>query len=374
MWFVIGLLSTIGCVVYFFNKKLKAKWKGTNSTSGNLNYQYYIHKNKNEIKGFKLGISSVGNFDFFIKLEKWHDRLFKKLGLSVEFQLGHPKFDKKFYIVSDDANLLQSIAQTGELHSAIDAAFESPKYSAHVKALHCHSERLWLDYRCEEGFSEGDVVEAAIRVVPLLKNVADHLAREANAGRTGLDRYAIRAAIILATSTGLAVNGLAHFVRKMSWSPLPFTIDTYQLAFNAVPVAIVIVIFLIFSTIVFLGRTSRAHLVFIEVLFIGSFGAFATSMEELSDLNMEIDSGTAQQIVLQINKKTIHHHRKSPDSYSLQVDDWINAGEQRRIDVTNSFYYQVREGEYIVIFQRPGYLGYRWVEDVKKAEASTENL
>lgn len=169
MWFVIGLFSAISCIIYFLEKKLKAPWDGINAVCDGAAYEYQVINSDRRIKGIKLGVKYTGKFDFSIKLEKWYDALFKWLGLSVEFQLGKQEFDKKYYLVSDNVPLLESIATAGDLHSIIDSAFDSPKYCAHTQNLRCSSERLWLEYQCDDNFSEGDIPEMAAIIVPRLK-------------------------------------------------------------------------------------------------------------------------------------------------------------------------------------------------------------
>lgn len=372
MWFLIGIITTIGCIIYFFQKKIKASWEGIGATCNGLAYEYHIVQDNDQIKKIKLGIKIENEYDFQIKLEKWHDRLFKTLRLSVEFQLGNQEFDKKYYLVSDNVSLLESISKAGELHDVIDKVFDSPKYCALTKKLQCNSKRLWLEYHCDESFSEGDIGEIAMVIVPLLKNIADHPSLATIEARSGFDRYALRAAIILGVSTGLAVNGLVHLVR-MPWAPF-IVVDTYQLMLDGFLIAAVIVGFLIFGTISFLGRTSRAHLVFIEVLFIGGIGAFLTSTEELSDFNKEMDRQAAQEFTVQVHKKTTQYHRKigrrgrSSNSYYLHINDWLNSEKEKKVGVSSHLYSQVREGDSIIVFQKPGRLGYRWVEKISKAK------
>jgi hypothetical protein len=366
MWFFFGLISTLLCVAYFFVKKVKAAWKGEAGQCDGIDYQYKIVRSKNGIVGLKGGLESTDNFDFSIKLEKWYDRLFKRIGLSVEFQAGNDDFDRKFYIVSDDQRVFDCLAKEDDLRDEVQQLFQlHPKYCAYVKELRCNSSRLWLEYRCEGGFSTDNIPTIIETVVPTLRATADRLVKEASNGSEGFDRYTLRAAFILAVASGLGINGVCQLIFRIDWSALPYTIDRWELFSNALLLGGVVTALLLLSTICFLGRTSRAHLVFIEVLFIGAFGAFATSMEELRDMNIEMDTMPASKYTVVIHNKRIQHHRKGRTNYYLQVDDWLKKGNWKEIDVPYELYNDVREGDDIALYQKPGYLGYRWIERIQ---------
>ncbi len=371
MWFAIGLFSAISCIIYFFEKKLKTPWEGVNAVCDGITYEYEVINSNQRIKGIKLGVKYTGKFDFSIKLEKWYDRIFKLLGLSVEFQLGKQEFDKKYYLVSDNTLLFESIAAADDLHNIIDSVFDSPKYCARTQKLRCNSKRLWLEYQCDDNFSEDDIREIATVIVPPLKKIADHLELETIEGRAGFDRGVLPAAIIRGISIGLLANGLFHFLR-IGFGSFPLTLDTHKLIVDGILVTAAIIGLLIFCTIYFLGKTSRAHLILAETIFIGGIGAFLTTTEELRDLNVEMDRQIAQEITVQIQSKTIESHRgrrgRRYNSYYLHMDDWLSSGNEKKINVSISFYKQVHEGDYIVVFQKPGRLGYRWVEKISKAK------
>lgn len=114
-----------------------------------------------------------------------------------------------------------------------------------------------------------------------------------------------------------------------------------------------------------LGKTARTHLVLLELITIGYFGAVASTFSLARDINIEWDTGTPKQYVVQVYNKTIHRGRKHT-SYYLHVDDWLNQGQQKRISVSGSKYRDIDIGEKLEIDQYPGYLGFKWVDELKK--------
>lgn len=159
---------------------------------------------------------------------------------------------------------------------------------------------------------------------------------------------------------------------RIGFISFPLTLDTHKLIADSFLVTSAIVGVLVFGTIYFLGKTSRAHLILAEVIFIGGIGAFLTSTEQLRDLNSGMDTQAAQEIAVQVQNKTIERRTgrrgRRYNNYYFHVNDWLNSGNEKKISVSISLYKQVREGDNIIVFQKPGRLGYRWVENIAKAK------
>lgn len=223
-----------------------------------------------------------------------------------------------------------------------------------------------MKFKATKGFEEDDISKVASSVVPLLQQATDGLSKAFPTSIAGKwkDPFVIQAGIILAISTGLAVNGTVQLVRLI-WNKVPFTLDTTAMLIDSLYWGAGIVVFLIVLTLGLLGRTARAHLVLIELIFVGSFGAASTSFVELRDINMEFDQSAGVTHQVKTLDKQINRGSKST-SYNLYLQDWNARNFRNKIQVSGNFYRNVSIGESLIIKQKSGYLKYRWVESIGK--------
>ena len=77
-----------------------------------------------------------------------------------------------------------------------------------------------------------------------------------------------------------------------------------------------IVTLLIIMTLFILGRSSRTHLVLVELLLVGSIGTYLTVSAQMRDLNMEMDESLAMEYEVEIRDMEIDSGRRSTN-YNL---------------------------------------------------------
>lgn len=178
------------------------------------------------------------------------------------------------------------------------------------------------------------------------------------------DPFIIKAAVILAISSGLFFNGLAQSYR-INFMDLPFTIDTGLLRTDAIIYGLGVLSAMVLATFYILGRSARTHLVLIELLLVGTAGIGLTMHAQLRDLNMDMDiSATAEHTVHVYSKKVVETRRST--SYYMNVDDWTNEQRRRKVEISGAFYACISAGDKVLVEQREGYLGYRWVENLTR--------
>lgn len=388
MWFLFGIITFVSVCCYQVHKRLTAAWSGDEATSKNIKYQYDFQTNKGDVNGLLIGISGPKDLNFTLKREKTTDRFFKFVGIAKEHQTGNQAFDDLIYVLSDHEALHQHISRDEKLLSSILKIFEYTwSYSSKVEEIRCQSGRIWLRLKIKDKTKNEQPDLIAEKLVPLLKNVADNLN---NAGikqfATYKDPFVIKAAVILAISSGLFINGFLHGFRIL-WQEVPYTLDITQFRTTVAAVSIAIICSLIVSTFYFLGRSARTHLVLIELFIMGTAGAVFTAGSLIRDLNMDLDSAEPQRHIVVMYDKRMSTGRRS-NNYYLFVDDWLDKsssmknvlGENlldenaldtvstRRVSVSSDFYHSVRTGDELIIVQKPGYLNYRWVERITKME------
>lgn len=366
MWFVFGFISLFVFIIYGAYKRINASWKGTKDVTNGITYKYKTVSNKDEVKKVFVGIDSVSNYDYAFKKEHSVDNFFKKIGLSNEYQTGNLEFDNNIYIISDDNYLHSQLSSNEKIINIILQIFSlNGTYNCKIKEIRNNSGQLWIEFKTIEKFNKNIIPTISSKFVPLLSQLSKELINTTNNDvKVQLrDPFIIKASIILATSSGLAINGFYHLI-GLYYVNLPFTIDTEQLLIDSILVGSGIIFILISFALFFLKRSSRTHLILIELLLIGYFGAISTSYVELRNLNIELSQSTSDIYKTKVIDKTISKNRKSSDTYYLHVKNWNNSNEIVKIKVSLSTYDKFSKNQYINIYQKNGYLNYRWIEQI----------
>lgn len=367
MWFVFGVITLISFSVYFWYKRIKASWSGTTGSLNGVSFQYKRLRSKNGITGLLVGIDGPEGYDYAFKHETSIDRFFKFVGLSNEHQIGNKEFDDLVYVVSDNSQLHRQISSNTTITKAVIEIFKSStKFNCKAKEIRNNSGRLWVKFKTNSGFDEKNVLKQSSEIAGILKTIANEIEQIPQlSNREWSDPFVIKASIILAVSTGLAVNGLTHLMRLI-WSKVPFTVDSQQLFADSIYWGSGIIFTLIIVAVIILGRSARTHLVMIELLLIGTFGAISTSFAELRDINIEFDESIAAEYEVKALEKRISRGRRGSKSYYLYLNDWNKEEKRRTVKVSGDFYRSVSIGEKIIIRQKDGYLNYRWVESIER--------
>ncbi len=366
MWFLFGFITIVGFCFYAAYKKLNASWIGTIGSCSGLKYQSTELRNKYKIVGFLIGIESHEDADYTFKGESGVDRWFKSIGISSEFQVGKKEFDELVYIVTDNTDFQKHISSNEEiLNSVIEIFKVGDKYGHTTKEIRHNSGKLWVKFKSGVKVKAGDVDKISSEIVPLLGKIDQQIKSvKFSSINKWKDPFVIKAVVILAISTGLTLNGLAHIMRFI-WGDIPFTLDVYPLFIDSIIYGSIVILVLITSTFILLGRSARTHLVIIELLIVGYFGAVSTSFAELRDLNMELDHSSSIEFGVQANKKRISRQKNSTNYY-VYVDDWTEEKTAKRVEVSGGFYHSILVGDKLIISQKDGFLNYKWVESIRK--------
>jgi hypothetical protein len=368
MWFYFGFLTLASFIGYSLYERLYSRWRGENVGTGNQSCYFRLLTSKHKALGAYIGVDAPTGYRLAFKPERWTDRLSKWAGLSIECQTRDPGFDERIYIVSDDARLCALLRHDARVRADIQRLFDTANHTpCIVKQIRCGAGRLWIHYKAKKGFSHDAAIKLARRAAPTLNALASRLAEKTPAVGSRLrDPFVWRAIALLATSTGLAINGLVQLLR-LTLTDVPFTVDSIGLWQMSLLVGATIVTALVFLAILLIGYSSRAHLVIAELLLIGSFGAVMTSFAELRDANMELDAKPATVIETRALDKRVSRNRRST-TYFVTVPDWIDAAGRREIAVSGSFYDRINVGQTVKVTQKPGYFGFRWVMDFAPAQ------
>ena len=364
MWFAFGVISLISFTIYFGNKRYQNNWPGLPGRVGNVVYSYHTIKDKEKTTTVFLGCQTIGDLDFSIKPETNWDRFFKAVGISVEYQIGRDEFDRDVYVISDHAEVCKVLGQSAELQDKIQHLLQlSRDYAMNFKSLHIHNKRIWVKLAPRNQSFVPDTSTLAKAFIPILDSICKVFAAKLSHCSSGLkDPFYWKAAVFLAISTGMAITGGVHLA-GLTFIHEPYTVDTNELFYLSFLVGSIVTGALVFLTLLFLGRTARTHLVILELISIGYFGAISSTMALARDINMEWDSASTQQYIVQVHDKSISRGRRHT-SYYLHIDDWLNPGYQKKVSVSSSKYHNFEIGAKLKVIQHPGYLGFRWVSEM----------
>ena len=340
--------------------------------SNRIQFEFQIIRNKYLPDELLLGIAGIENQRFRFKAESWYDRLFKFLRVSREHQTNDVEFDEKVYIVSDDSRLHSLISnRSGLIESVLDIFNHPTTPGIRVKEIRNNKGKIWVRYAIPNEFTDVGILGFAEKPVSSLDSFVNGYrdwAKNTLAGSR--DPFIFKAVLVLAISSGLAINGALQSYRIVI-SNFPFTVDSSMLFKDAIWIGSGITLALIFIAFVFLRRSSRTHLVVLELLVMGLFGAVSTTYANLHDANIDLDTSQPMVYEVKVLDKKVSRSRsrnrrfRSP-TYSVFTQDWNKQKSKTRFHVSNGFFHNVSVGDQVLIVQRLGHLNYRWVERIEK--------
>lgn len=368
MWFALGLVSLTAFFAYRFWRKRYWAW-GWSDDHGHLRLGKRRYKTRHsENKGthrFGYAVACPPGLYFRIKRETRWDRWAKSVGLSVERQLGDPGFDTALYLVSDDPAWCAELEQVPALRRVVKALFQDPN----LRAVTCEGRHLWAEVQLQSASAPGTYLNgaAARNIVAALHGIADSL--EILAGEHGTrrrDPYALRAMLLVSLSSALLMLAGVELFRIFWLERGDLMLDGAGLfGFSALAAGAALFLLLLMSA-AWLRGSSHAHIVMWEILLSGGAGLIMSGYALARDVNCGWDQAMAAPQVVTVTDKRTGYRRKYGTYYQLDFDAAAQqAGIPHSIEVDGGTYRRAVAGEHVVIFVKPGYLGYRWIESIQ---------
>jgi hypothetical protein len=360
MWFLLGMLTVALSSAGLAWWRGRTRWQGSLEVDG---VEADTHVSKNRLRGITVGARTRTRLEFDLKPEGTLDRWAKSVGLSIEGELGHGRFDRELYLVADDPQVVGALRRDRAIAEALLAVFDAGGPGVErPKRLVCRGGVVRVHATCNVDQAEAAAIAA--RFAPALTDVARAL-ESAAAGSARPDPLWWRSTLLVSIAGGLAINGFAQGLRVLV-GRLPDTLDDGAVFAMALFVGGLVLAALVAATLFLLGRTSRAHLVLLEVLLVGGFGAVATAAVELRDLNVE--AATAEPVTHETVVESRHEHRgrRGSRSWSVTLAPWPGSDGSVDVKVDSSEHSASPPGTPVVVTTREGFLGWTTLESVRR--------
>jgi hypothetical protein len=363
MWFLVGMvtvaLATLGLAFW----RGSTHWRGDRKVDG-CEAKAGVHKGK--LRSLAVGARTVARVEFELKPEGMLDRWAKGIGLSVEGEIGHGHFDRELYLVADDPHVSALLRRETALADALLELFGAggPGVTK-VQRVICRGGVLRVEMKTNA--DSGEALDISSRFTDSLRHAAGRLGQAAGSASRP-DPLWNRATLLRALAGGLAVNGAVQWLR-VGVVPLPATIEDGTLWAIGLPAGLLLLATMVVATIVWLGRSSRTHLVLAEVLLVGGFGAIATAFTEVRDLNIEADGSEATTYTTQIVDRRTHRGRRGRRSWSVTLGALPGSDGPQRIKVSSAEYDRYTIGTPVDVQVHRGYLGAAWIESFGPARS-----
>lgn len=372
MWFAIGLITLCVSAWWMFRWRLANRWRGTSARHDGAAYEFSVESNKGRVTRVRIGIDCATGMHFCLKRENVVDRFFKSLGLSEEQQLNRLHFDERIYVLSDDKRLGYLLRLKSDLHAPLAGFFDGALAGFKVGKLWCRDRRLWIEAKPAKSLKTADCDTSglATEVLPTLRQLAELLASSATPGSGSPDHFFLKACVLTAISAALAINGGVQLLR-VAMMRFPAVVDHGQLMSYSAMLGAVLLLLLLAACVVWLGRTSRMHVVLMELLLVGGFGCFATAYVELRDINIEFDSAQAQSVRTQVSQAYTRRCGKGGRSTCYHIVLAANGALDRdmKLQVNRSTYDALPGGSQVDVPLHAGLLGMRWIAEPARAVA-----
>ncbi len=292
------------CLVHFY-RKFKFLIPGMKGIKGEIeSTTYYVSKisSKKSVWSTTLRFPFQSQTIFKLSPERKIDGLFKKLGLSKEFQTGDSEFDRKIYIACDSFSFNKSLTENVEVKEII---LDLLVYD--LKFISCDGELISINVKGDMG-EDQRFISLGHQLVQKLSHVKESWVRE------NRDVYFGKMILIEVLLWSIATYA-AMEIWELWAADRRVYVDLLPLVKSGV-ICGVIGGFL-FTLMVFyqMRGSSRSHRIIIESVIVILCSFPIAGIAILSDLNLYFDRSPSEfvetKIVAKFSQRYIHYSRGS---------------------------------------------------------------
>lgn len=378
-WMRIAVITLISGIYLWFSFRKKYT-KRQNDYLENLSLQsgkiegteyFYTvaHNQKAKRTTITTYIEGIYGYDFSLKFEGKIERFFKSMGLGTECQSGDTRFDETIYIVSDDEWLCSRLRNDSEIRTLLyDIFWCYYEHGIKVINLRCFDGRILITSQYPSDEQNDPFIRDYVRsVATLLQKAAIHFpSRGSIKDRMYREPSGYTAHIFNIVVLALLANGaIVVFVDMMAMQATPHLVNSFSVVPLSIAVTFAILVAMIWAAIVALRRSSRFSPVSAQIMTLGLLGIFLTSIVEIKEIDVRMDSSAANVYESRVVGKEAVHHRKRGTTYHLYFSPWNGRTSTYDLSVPHSLYVQATEGDIVRIHEHAGYLGYPWIETIE---------
>lgn len=317
----------------------------------------YREGDKNTPSYLKASVpcKSLGNFR--VVRENRFDGFFKDIGISCEIQTRDPEFDKKFYVLTDDADFASVYFGAAEKRGAVQALFGLGV--SEIKHDGKQMEAKWSPFELKEGRDLSFVGSAAGELARLCKDIPESYPRRSGAG---FRDWRVKRSLAFAVPGLFLAAGLPALIAGLEfYTPL----DGFELFLNSLKYSLPLLAGYLWLVVRLLKGRSGSHR---ELLFAGIMSVSLCIISGYGIrcfLNGYLDSSSP---VFHETVVIAKHKKESKNSMScyVRISSWRRAGEVEKLKIPFSLYREIVPAKTVLsVATRPGRFGFEWIASVE---------
>jgi hypothetical protein len=327
-----------------------------------------------------VAIACDERFEFTLRREQFTDRIAKALHLVREFQTQDERFDEAVYIGADERGIAEWLNHDAEARQKfLDLLIMQPQEYTRITSIAASRGALTLSALASPPMFTsapddlGPLIATA--VVPDLKASLDRLQAFAASDvdpSAFRDPYAVGVRTLSWLTIGLILVPVVLFVLLQLQSPQVELATNPFMDKNALAAIAGVVGTLAAVGVALLWGSARLHTVLVPLVLAGGISTLFDAPALVRELNTQWDHSTPQRYPAQVLNRYITHGRHST-FYHLWLTDWHSERDHQELRVDASTYNELVKGDAVVVSEREGYLGERWLTDVSRASPDEQN-
>lgn len=357
MWLLLRILTLIGVYLWkFFWRQQSidssAAYRDTSAV------KKAVHNKGRLVKTYH-GLSYDGPLHMQFAREKGWDSFCKKLGLAVEQQTGDAAFDRDCYITCDQPALGEMLHRTPAARAAVQKLFQDD-----AARIFTDGRNLWAEFPTDS--SDPDAALASLYAIRAGLQSIDPASQ-----RSRIDAFFWKALAVESLVWSIACYGIPGFI-EFTWHRNTLYLDSWPIFRTGLIYASILFAGLFGVVVLLLRGSSRGPHIIAESFFVLLVGVPLSTVQVLSDININLDRSPPQIITPEVRGKYVHttHGRHGTSYYyhlSLRPESDGLLREVTDLEVEYPVYRAVQTPNgRVCVLVHPGAAGFAWIEDIRR--------